>query len=476
MKIGDTLAGRFELRSTLGAAPGSGGREVFAAWDLRARREVAVKVFPPSKIGQEKSPGHGDANLKKLDALLVVASRVDHPVVILPRIHRSLSTAPFFVVGDKVAGEDLAALAARGPLPWQRALDIALACAEGLIAVTAVTGVAHRALKPGNIRITLDGEVRVLDFATAELGVLPVGPRGDGSVAEYRAPEQLEGAPGDTGSDIFTLGVLLFELMTGVHPYSAPTAYKAAYKLLTQQAAPRPSELAPASALPSQVEALLARALARDPADRFNKSITEMASHLALVRRSPGLLIRPRSGPAQPVQTEDTHQLAALPHPDDHTTIMRLPRPAPQIASPTPAHPAPTLALPVVADPAPTLALPAVASPVSERTEVLPGWQRPAEQTLAMPEAPARAALPLPTWQQPAEQTLAMPAEERPPPPRKAASAAHSVPVPNPTLALTLAPRPPRREHTPQLRSGLIWLNLLCALLIVLAIIALWPS
>lgn len=316
-EVGKTLAERYQLREALG---GGGLGEVFAAWDLRQRRDVAVKVFDSARAPKDK--------LGKLALVLDRASGVRHAAVVLPRIQVELFKSPPFYVAENVPGEDLGTFAKRvGPVPWQRALEIAQACAEGLAALAEETGTAHRDLKPGNLRILPDGAIRVLDFGVAELGVLPVPPREDGAV-EYRAPEQLEGSPGDTSSDVFSLGALLFELMTGVHPFSGATAFKAAHKVMMLEAAPRTSDVAPHVALPSQVEELLVRMLAGRPVDRFHDAV-DLGRHIALVRRSPGIIPRGRSSVALPSSENEeiTAPLKRIEGPDDLTTAIRVPLP-----------------------------------------------------------------------------------------------------------------------------------------------------
>nr|WP_263430149.1 serine/threonine-protein kinase [Nannocystis pusilla] len=312
------------MRARLG---GGGLGEVFVARDLRSDREVAVKVLDAAPVPVER--------LTRLAGLLRAAMGAEHPVVMLPRIQVGAAESPPFLAGDLVAGEDLAGLLRRaGPLPWQRALAIVHAAAEGLWALAEATGATHRALKPGNVRVTPEDEVRVLDFGIAELGVQPVPPREDGSVAEYRAPEQLAGLPGDASSDVFTLGVLLFELTTGVHPFAGPTAFKAARSVLTRRAAPRPAELAAGTPLPSQVEALIVRALAPGPSQRFG-DVAELARHLALIRRSPGMTPRTRGAPAAraTVDEDPTQRHEAPVNLDDRTTIVSLPGEGPREAA-----------------------------------------------------------------------------------------------------------------------------------------------
>ena len=379
MKVGDTIAQRHELRATLG----SGGLgEVFHAWDTRTRREVTVKVYDAARCPAEAR--------RRFAASVEAAMRTPIAALVLPRVQVGLSAAPPFVVGEALAGEDLAALRVRaGALPWQRAVAIVRSCAEGLAALAKATGAAHRALKPGNVWISPDQEVRLLDFGVAELGVAPVPPRPDGTVAEYRSPEQLGGAAGDVRSDVFTLGVLLFELATGVHPFSGPSSFKAANKLLMQPT-PRPAELAPRSPLPSQLEALIARALARQPGERHTDT-AELAAHLGLALRAPGTLQRPAPAPAtttpaepQPADIERDDPSTALSLP-----VVRVPRPAPL----RPASAGPQATAPREDGP-PLLAL-ATASqrpaPGPERTAALPtptASQRPApgpERTEALP-------------------------------------------------------------------------------------------
>ena len=317
MKIGETLAGRYELRSSLGTG---GLGEVFVARDARSRRDVAVKVFDPARCPADRLRGVG--------ALLAAASRVEHPALVLPKIQVALSERPPFVVGEWVEGEDLAGLLARERcIPWARGIALALSCAEGLAAVVTVAGKPHRALKPGNIRITTSGEARVLDYGVAELGnAEPPRPRRDGTFVEYRAPEQIQGAPVDARTDVFTLGVLLVEMLTGVHPFTGSTAHKAAWKVSMPAHSVQPSEFAAEMPLPSQVEKLLVRALARAPADRF-KDLTDMAQHLALVLRSPGAPIRARgAAPPASAQVEDaTQALPAIRSSEDMTTSISLP-------------------------------------------------------------------------------------------------------------------------------------------------------
>ncbi len=359
MQIGDTMAKRYELREALGA--GGLGR-VFRAFDERELREVAVKVLDPARCPEDA--------MRRYGALVTSAAKAKHPAIVLPRVQAAADGEPPIVVSELQAGEDLDGLRARvGALPWRRAAELVGTCAEALAALATATGAAHRALKPGNVRVSESGELRLLDFGVAELGVQPVPKRGDVCV-EYRAPEQLEGGPGDARSDVFTLGVLLFEMATAVHPFSGPSTFKVMHKVLLQ-AAPRPSEVAPEQPVPATIEALLARALARRPSDRFADA-AELGKMLALVRRAGDAELAPAPARRPIVNAPDdgTSLIPGAEAEEDPLTVLRLMGPAPEVKVAAPAVLSTPVIKPVikpVITPVPTLAVAAVTPKVPLR-------------------------------------------------------------------------------------------------------------
>ncbi|WP_338088971.1 serine/threonine protein kinase [Nannocystis pusilla] len=269
-KVGDVLGERWELR---GPAGGGSLGQVFLAWDRERRQTCALKLFDPAAVSSEAFRRYGEA--------LRSAAAVSHPAVVLPQTP-VVAGGPRFAVGEWVAGADLDTLrASGGPLQWSRAAEVVSTCADALAAVHEATGLAHRALKPGNVRITESSQVRLLDLGIAEIAVSPVAPRPGGAFVDYRAPEQIEGQAGDARSDVFTLAVLLFEATTGVHPFTAPSAFKAAHKAL--QSTPDLST----AGLPAQARPLLTRALARRPEER-HANAREFLRALTLVRQSVG--------------------------------------------------------------------------------------------------------------------------------------------------------------------------------------------
>nr|WP_263429194.1 serine/threonine protein kinase [Nannocystis pusilla] len=303
------------MREVLGAGPL--GR-VFLAWDRERRQTCALKLFDGAVPPPEAFRRYGEA--------LRAAAGVAHPALVSLQAP-VVAGGPRFVVGEALKGVDLEGLRSReGPVAWSRAAEIAGACADALAAVHEATGLAHRALKPGNVWITEASQVRLLDFGIAELALTPAAPRAGGVFVEYRAPEQIEGGPGDARSDVFTLAVLLFELIAGVPPFSGPSAFKAAHRTLQS-----PPELT-AEGVPAPARPLLARALARRPEERF-AGAREFLRALTVVRQSVGA-ITPRAAAAK---SEPVADEATVPPPvPDSTTQIRIPvaRPRPPTAAP----------------------------------------------------------------------------------------------------------------------------------------------
>lgn len=311
MKIGETLAGRYVLREGLAACHG----EAFLAEDLRSRRRVRVVVLEAGKVDA--------GGVRRYAELLARASVVGHAGAGLPQVQVALTGVPLFVVGELAPGEDLAALLRRERrLPWERALAVTQGCAEALAAL-AVAGAAHRALRPECVWVCADGEVCVHDFGAAELGPSGAVQRGPQEFVEYRAPEQVAGAPGDGRSDVFSLGAILLEMITGRCVFSGPTAFKAAHKVSTQVAPPA-SALAPEVPVPPAIEELIARALARAPGERL-ASAQALANHVALARRSPGIVRRHAAPIGFAPEVERTLEVPVVESEEDLTTAVSLP-------------------------------------------------------------------------------------------------------------------------------------------------------
>jgi serine/threonine protein kinase len=214
---GAVVCGRYEVRGVIGE--GGMGR-VLAAWDRIVEREVALKQVRPS--GTPASQGE----LQRLRDELVAIQDVVHPGIVRTYTLEEEGGERFLVM-ERLRGRSLADARRDGPMPVAEALRIARAVLEALAAVHA-RGLAHRDVKPGNIFLCDDGRVVLLDFGLARPGLAPSGELGDGVTIDgsqisgtpgYMAPEVMRGERASGPADVYAVGVVLYELVTGVHPF-----------------------------------------------------------------------------------------------------------------------------------------------------------------------------------------------------------------------------------------------------------------
>src|SRR5512139_233840 len=225
-----TRLGTYQISGPLGAG---GMGEVYRARDMRLGREVAVKVLPEAV---SSSPDR----LARFEREARTVAGLNHPnIVTLYSVEDEEGTR--FLTMELVEGQSLDRLVAPGGLPLPRVLDLAIPLANALIAAHE-RGVVHRDLKPGNVMVTHDGWVKVLDFGLAKiaaepgeadahlatLGATAPGPlSGQGQVlgtVPYMAPEQIRGEAVDARSDLFALGIILYELATGRRPFTGESS------------------------------------------------------------------------------------------------------------------------------------------------------------------------------------------------------------------------------------------------------------
>ena len=246
------LSDRYQVVSTLG----SGGTSVvYKAIDTSLERPVAIKALGPHLR---------DPAGRHLRAEALAAASLDHPYVC--RIYELIETADqTLIVMEFVEGETLAAKLQRGIPPLEATLVIGSEIAEGLAAAHA-RGLVHRDVKPSNIMVTPHGHVKILDFGLAAVrapGAKAARGRGSrsGSPA-YMSPEQARGKDVTPQSDIFSLGVVLYECLSGRLPFDGRTTYEYVANLVTEKAAPLGSRAADA---PFAVAQLVERCLDKDP-------------------------------------------------------------------------------------------------------------------------------------------------------------------------------------------------------------------
>jgi tRNA A-37 threonylcarbamoyl transferase component Bud32 len=264
------LGGRYRLRRELARG---GMAAVWEAEDKVLTRRVAIKVLHPHLAGD-------DGFRTRFRREAVAAARLAHPhIVTTYDTGRDADVA--YIVMELVDGTTLARLLkAQGPLPMAQAVDVAVQVADAL-ACAHSHGVVHRDVKPANILLREDGHVKVADFGIAKAGAGNDLTR-TGVVmgtAKYLSPEQVSGNPADAGSDIYALGIVLYEMLSGAPPFVGDTDLSTAVARLT--GAPgslrdrRPD-------IPRSLEAVVLRSLARDPAARF-QSAEEMRASLMAV-------------------------------------------------------------------------------------------------------------------------------------------------------------------------------------------------
>jgi eukaryotic-like serine/threonine-protein kinase len=271
-----TRLGPYEVLALLGAG---GMSEVYRARDTRLDRDVAIKVLPALAFADSR---RRDRLLREARAI----SRLNHPHI------RTLydvgqQDGLTFLVMELVDGKTLADALLKGPPPVADAIALGLQIAQALDAAH-TSGVIHRDIKPSNVMLTKDG-VKLLDFGLAKLhegeqgpdtldATRGVGPTEEGAVLgtfPYMSPEQLQGRAVDARSDIFSLGVVLYEMTTGVRPFQADNRAALTAAILTET----PPPVSTACAAPPLLDRAIGRCLEKDPDARW-QSARDLASAL----------------------------------------------------------------------------------------------------------------------------------------------------------------------------------------------------
>jgi serine/threonine protein kinase/tetratricopeptide (TPR) repeat protein len=289
LKIGSRV-GAYEISAPVG----SGGMgEVYRAHDARVGRDVALKVLPDRLATDKEAVARFVLEAKAVAAL-------SHPnILALYEFEQEGDLA--YVVTELLEGETLRELIKRGPISWRRAVEIGTAIADGLSAAHA-KGIVHRDLKPENVFITTVGHVKLLDFGLAQpyrkplpasehVRTDPIESGVFGTVG-YMAPEQIGGATLGPSTDIFALGCVLYEAVSGRNPFAAETSAATIAATMFNE----PPEL-PAS-VPPELARLIRRCLQKHPDARF-QSAGDLAFALHALETGPRHRVLPiaRPGP-----------------------------------------------------------------------------------------------------------------------------------------------------------------------------------
>lgn len=266
--IGKTLR-NYRITEKLGVG---GQGEVYKATDSKLGRTVVIKVLPQELTAKE-------ANLKRFEREARLASSLDHPNI-CTIFDLDEVEGMHFIAMQYVEGRNVRQLVNGRPLELKTTLLIALQVADALAAAHA-RGIVHRDIKSGNVMVTPSGQVKVLDFGLAKLldeekaattgihrtELTEVGvPYG---TATYAAPEQARGDRVDKRADIFSMGVLLYEMLTGTWPFRGKTTIDVRHAVLHDSARPI-AELRP-GVIPPRLQQIVDRAMAKEPRDRYQK-------------------------------------------------------------------------------------------------------------------------------------------------------------------------------------------------------------
>jgi serine/threonine-protein kinase len=258
--------GRYEMLAELGR--GAMG-VVYKARDPKINRVVAVKTISLAGQSPEEEREYRERFFREAEA----AGRLSHPgIVTIFDVGEEPETRAPYIVMEFVGGQSLDKLLSRDDhtLPLETALQLALELAEALDCAHG-QGVVHRDLKPANILLTEDGHAKIADFGVAKLNLAnhTLAGRALGTPA-YMSPEQLNGEAVDGRSDLFSLGVVLYTVLTGYRPFQGNSAITVSFKVVNRD--PIAATLLNAE-LPPGLDYILTRAMAKDPAERYQRGM-----------------------------------------------------------------------------------------------------------------------------------------------------------------------------------------------------------
>jgi eukaryotic-like serine/threonine-protein kinase len=299
LQNGKSLA-HFRVVSPLGAG---GMGEVYLAEDTRLGRRVALKVLT-ERFSEDED------RLRRFEFEARTVATLNHPNIITVYDVGTADTVRF-IATEFVNGDTLRARISAGPVPPPQAIDIAMQVA-GALAAAHDAGIVHRDLKPENVMIRADGYVKVLDFGLAKLFEASANLATDpgenlhtkttpGTILgtySYMSPEQGRGQAVDHRSDLFSLGVILSEMLTGTRPFAGSSMIDVLLAIVSTQ----PSPVSKTAAVPPGVDRFVAKALAKDPAGRFQSAAEMMAELRVLGRQAEAALKLTGGQPASAVE------------------------------------------------------------------------------------------------------------------------------------------------------------------------------
>ncbi len=270
--IGETIS-HYKILEKLGEG---GMGVVYKAEDLKLGRTVALKFLPPEMTGDAEAK-------KRFIQEAQTASALDHPNICTIFEIDDADVRQMFIAMAYYEGETLRDRIEHGPLKLEEAIEITIQIAEGLSRAHE-SGIVHRDIKPANIMVTSRGEVRILDFGLSKLaGRTKLTREGTtlGTV-DYMSPEQSRGEDVDRRSDIWSLGAVLYAMLTGRTPFRGEYEQAVIYSILNESPEP---VTAVRTGVPMELERIVDRCLAKDPAERY-QTAGDLTADLRRIKRT----------------------------------------------------------------------------------------------------------------------------------------------------------------------------------------------
>ena len=295
--IGSVFDGRYRIERKLGAG---GMADVYLAEDQELGRRVAIKILDDRHASDDQFVERFRREAKN-------AAGLNHPNIV-SIYDRGEAEGTYYIAMEFLDGRSLKELiVARGPAPIKVAIDYT----RQILAAVGFAhrhGIVHRDIKPHNVLVGPEGRLKVTDFGIARSGASQMTEVGSIiGTAQYLSPEQARGAPVDQTSDLYSVGVVLFEMLTGQVPFTGDTPLEIAMKHLSEVPKP-PSELRPE--VPHDLDSVVLRALAKDPSERY-QGADEMDADLARVLE--GLPVDPETETAATAVLSGSGVLATAP-------------------------------------------------------------------------------------------------------------------------------------------------------------------
>jgi eukaryotic-like serine/threonine-protein kinase len=319
MAVSDTLLntlfdGRYRIVRKLGTG---GMANVYLAEDEVLGRRVAIKILNDRHAGDDQFVERFRREAKN-------AASLSHPNIV-SIYDRGEAEGTYYIAMEYLDGRSLKELiVARGPAP----VNVAIEYARQILAAIRFAhrhGIVHRDIKPHNVLVDAEGRLKVTDFGIARAGASQMTEAGSIiGTAQYLSPEQAKGAPVDQTSDLYSVGVVLYELLTGVVPFSGDTPVEIAMKHLSST-----PELPSAqrAEIPRELDLIVLRALAKDPADRY-QSAEEMDADLAQVARGASVSPATEEAATAIISRPPPTAITAITPPRTRETVPYAPPPA----------------------------------------------------------------------------------------------------------------------------------------------------